>query len=100
VTPLDVPGCFEREMGCTEVELRAGLRQALSEARLEFEPSSVLAHFDDGTLRVSWFTLSPRRIALLELPRLSVRFQYAGLTPERRYAVQRQFDRVCQRGGG
>lgn len=87
-------------MGCTEVELRAGLRQALGEAKLELGAGFALASLDDGSLRISWFALPPRRIALLELPRLSVSFQYDGLTPERRYTIQRQFDRVYQRGGG
>jgi hypothetical protein len=51
-------------------------------------------------LRLVWQPLAARRIALLEIPRLQVRFQYAGLSAERRHEVQRRFDLATQRGGG
>lgn len=100
MTPLDVPECFDREMGCTATELRAGIAQALGESELEVTDATALATFDDGTLRLTWAALPHRRIASLEIPRLRVAFRFRGLTPERRYEVQRQFDRVYQRGGG
>lgn len=87
-------------MGCTAGELRAGLQLALPGAQLAVDSSAALATFEDGALQLRWNPMAPRRIALLELPRLSVSFRYSRLTPERRFEVQRRFDLVYQRGGG
>jgi hypothetical protein len=102
MTPLEVPTRFERDMGCTPGELRASLAQALPGSVLSVDPcgASALAHFNDGSLRLSWSSLPPRRIALLEIPRLRVCFEYERLQARRRYEVQRHFDLVYQRGGG
>ena len=61
---------------------------------------TVRAEFSDGSLALTWRRLPDRRIALLTIPRLHVRFAYSGLTPARRYEVQRRFDLATQRGGG
>ena len=103
VTPLHVPSSFEREMGYTEAEFRALLRDALHEASLDerdVAKSCAEARFADGALRLSWQVLPARRIALLEIPRLFVCFRYEGLSDDRRHQVQRRFDLVYQRGGG
>lgn len=103
MTPLHVPSSFEREMGYTEAEFRALLRDALHEASLDVRDAAqphAEARFADGSLRLSWRVPPARRIALLEIPRLSVGFRYEGLSDGRRYQVQRRFDLVYQRGGG
>jgi hypothetical protein len=42
----------------------------------------------------------PRRIALIELPVLHVRFRFLGLGPEAREAFLARFDAWTRRGGG
>jgi hypothetical protein len=95
---------FTRVMGCTANELRDWLDRALPGARLTKSAGdgdgNCGAQFDDGDLRIEWLTLEPRRIALLTIPQLQVRFQYSGLSLERRRNIQNYFDRATQRGGG
>ena len=61
---------------------------------------TVDAVLGDGTLTLRWRELSAHRIALPELPRLELKFEYAELTATRRHEVQRRFDLATQRGGG
>jgi|CXWL01.1.fsa_nt_gi hypothetical protein len=93
---------FERTMGCTAAELLAWLPAALPGAAVTANTSACRAEavFADGTLTLAWRTLPPRRIALLAIPCLHVRFSYAGLSPQRRCEVQRRFDLATLRGGG
>lgn len=102
MTPEDVPAEFEHIMGCTPADLMRCLPVALPGAVVEADAAGgvILAVFTDGTLRLKWQTLPMRKIALLEIPRLQVQFEYTGLTPERRRDVQRRFDLATQRGGG
>jgi hypothetical protein len=53
-----------------------------------------------GRLRLSWLVLSPRRIALVRLPRLAVQFEFQGVEAAVRDAFMRAFDLRTQRGGG
>ena len=89
-------------MGCTPADLLSWLPRALPTADLTVDANhaSCTAILPDGTLTILWETLPDARIALLTIPRLSVRFEYTGLTDERRYAVQKRFDLGTQRGGG
>lgn len=98
----DLAQPFERVMACTPAELLSWLPAALPSASLttEGERQVCTASFDDGDLRIEWQVLEPRRIALLRLPQLRVRFCYAALSNERRIEIQRNFDRATQRGGG
>lgn len=102
MTPEHVPADFEQTMGCTSADLLRCLPLALQGGRLEMSAAGgwALATFSDGSLRLQWSRLADRRIALLEIPRLQVRFQYSGLSAERRPEVQRRFDLATQRGGG
>jgi hypothetical protein len=102
VTPENVPEAFVQVMGCTVGDLMRWLPVALPGAAVACDAAAgrVDAAFGDGTLTLRWRELSVRRIALLELPRLEVKFEYAGLSPPRRYEVQRRFDLATQRGGG
>ncbi len=102
MTPQEVPEFFEREMGCEARELVAWLPVALPDAQLSVEATTHRAHarFGEGTLTLAWHVLVPRRIALLEIPRLRVSFHYVGLDDDRRREVQRRFDLATQRGGG
>ena len=102
MTPEVVPEQFEQVMGCTEADLLRALPMALPGASIDTDSRSGVVNgtFGDGHLRLSWQTLPPRRIALLEIPRLQVRFEYAGMSSQRRREVQRRFDLATQRGGG
>lgn len=102
MTPEQVPADFEQTMGCTSADLLRCLPLALWGSRLDVNETEGWAHaaFADGTLRLHWRSQPDRRIALLAIPRLQVRFGYRGLTAERRHEVQRRFDLATQRGGG
>jgi hypothetical protein len=53
-----------------------------------------------GRMQVHWQDGTPRRIALMRIPRLLVSFQFEGLTDAQRYTFMRRFDLYMQRGGG
>ncbi|OGB02626.1 MAG: hypothetical protein A3E25_10515 [Burkholderiales bacterium RIFCSPHIGHO2_12_FULL_69_20] len=102
MTPDIVPEDFEQVMGCTVADLLRALPAALPGARIDTDSGACVINgvFDDGTLKLAWQPLPARRIALLEIPRLQVRFRYTGMTDARRREVQRRFDLATQRGGG
>lgn len=102
MTPEHVAAEFEQTMGCTSADLLRSLPLALQGGRLEVSEAEgwALAAFSDGSLRLHWSRMADRRIALLAIPRLQVRFEYSGLTAERRHEVQHRFDLATQRGGG
>ena len=89
-------------MGCTAADLLSWLPGALPAANLKEDAanSSCTAILPDGVLTLRWSPLPDARIALLTIPRLSVCFEYTGLSSERRYTVQKRFDLGTQRGGG
>ncbi len=89
-------------MGCTATDLLSWLPRALPSATLTVDAvgSICRALLADGTLQLTWTQLPATRIAKLEIPRLNVRFVYAGLSPMQRYQVQKRFDLVTHRGGG
>jgi hypothetical protein len=91
---------FEREMGCTEAELRGWLPGACGGAALAFLDGGVDVALDGGDLRLRWQALPPRRIALITLPRLHVRFDFEGVDEDERQRFMRHFDLYTQRGGG
>lgn len=89
-------------MGCTETELVSWLPRALPDADLTLDGAAGLsvATWARGSLEQRWNALPPRRIALLEVPQLLVRFVYRGLNDQERYRVQKCFDLQTHRGGG
>jgi len=102
MTPSFVPEKFERVMGCTATDLLSWLPGALPTAALtvDLDHANCTAILPDGVLTMRWSPLPDARIASLTIPRLSVCFEYTGLTDERRYTVQKRFDLGTQRGGG
>ncbi len=94
------PEHFERDMACTEAEWLGWLPGAVRSHVLSLGPGRALVQIDAGELALSWSPLPPRRIALLTLPRLAVRFQFTGLDAASRLAFMRPFDLWMQRGGG
>jgi hypothetical protein len=103
--PLAFPPAFEREHGCTEVEwLRwlpgaVGTQGTLAIAATSGRAEATLA--GGGTLAFVWQTLPPRRIALIRVPRLHVRYRFdEAVEAATRASFMQAFDLFMQRGGG
>lgn len=92
---------FEREQGCTEAEWLGWLPPAVHGHELQ-RPAATRAvvHIGAGTLTLDWAVLPPRRIALLNLPRLQVRYAFDGVPDDERARFMKRFDLHLQRGGG
>jgi hypothetical protein len=92
---------FEREHGCTDAEWRSWLPGAVRSHALRVEDGcGARVDIDGGTLHLAWQGLPPRRIALISMPRMQVRYRFERLTPEQRQRFMRYFDLYMQRGGG
>jgi hypothetical protein len=92
---------FERDMSCTAAELRAWLPGACGQVALQWQgDDAVVMDAAGGQVRIDWQPLPPRRIALLSLPRMAVRFQATGVNDQAWHAFMRRFDLHTQRGGG
>ena len=94
------PLAFEREMGCTEAELRGWLPGASRERSIAWRDDGADIAFDNGTVSIDWRRGEPRRIALIVLPRLHIRFEALGVEDAAWQAFMRYFDLYTQRGGG
>ena len=94
------PEAFDREMGCTEGELRQWLPGAARGRAVTFGVTGASVAIEGGRLALEWATLSPRQIALLRMPRLAVRFEFTGVDAAGRHEFMRYFDLYTQRGGG
>jgi hypothetical protein len=94
------PLVFEREMGCTADELRAWLPGASGGRTIEWHAERAEVAIGEGGATLQWRTLPPRRIALITLPRLQVRFAAQGVDEDAWQHFMRHFDLYTQRGGG
>ena len=94
------PAQFDREMGCTTNEWLGWLPAAMGEVVWQQEAGRALATLIQGKLEITWQPGSPRRIALISMPRLLVSFRFEGLDDAQRYAFMKRFDLYMQRGGG
>jgi hypothetical protein len=94
------PPRFDREVGCTEPEWLMWLPAALGPVAWQRDGACVHAQVGGGTLELAWHELPPRRIALVTLPRLAVRFRFETVPDELRHAFMKRFDLYMQRGGG
>ena len=91
---------FEREMGCTADELRAWLPGASGGRAIAWHGDAAEVAIDNGCATLTWRALPPRRIALITLPRLHVRFAAHGIDHDVWQRFMRHFDLYTQRGGG
>lgn len=92
---------FEREHGCTEREWMGWLPAAAQGHRLSHgAPRTACIAIGDGTLHLEWQVLPERRLALLHLPRLHVRYTFKGVPPDARERFMERFDLEIRRGGG
>ncbi|MBS7807313.1 hypothetical protein [Variovorax sp. PCZ-1] len=94
------PAQFDREMGCTETEWLGWLPEAMGNVAWQQTPNSAHAQLGTGSLDIFWQTGEPRRIALISMPRLLVKFRFEGLNDDQRYTFMKRFDLYMQRGGG
>jgi hypothetical protein len=91
---------FEREMGCTADELRAWLPGASGGRAIEWRATGATVALGAGQATLAWRALEPRRIALLTMPRLHVRFEARGADEAAWQRFMKHFDLYTQRGGG
>jgi hypothetical protein len=91
---------FEREMGCTAAELRGWLPGASGERLIAWQDDGARIEMDAGRVTIAWRALEPRRIALVTLPRLHVRFEASGVDEGAWHLFMKRFDLYTQRGGG
>lgn len=95
---------FSRDVSGTPEDWLARLPEAIGPHRWQrIDNSVVLVHLDERSparLILRWEVQSPRRIALMSLPRLRVDFHFTDFDqPQIRRFMQR-FDLHMQRGGG
>lgn len=87
-------------MGCTVSELRGWLPGACGERPIVWREQGVEVTIEGGSAAIAWQVLEPRRIALIAVPRLYVRFEARGVDEAAWQAFMRRFDLYTQRGGG
>ena len=91
---------FEREMGCTEAELRGWLPGASRQRPITWHADGAELALDGGAVSITWQRAEPRRIALIVLPRLQVRFEARGIDAAAWQSFMHYFDQYTHRGGG
>jgi hypothetical protein len=100
--PASYTEAFEREHGFTPAQWLECLPGAVGAHALELDAATGEARvrIGSGTLALHWRALPPRRIALMQMPRLAVRYRFSGVPHDARVAFMRYFDLFMQRGGG
>jgi hypothetical protein len=94
------PWVVDREMGCTRAEFLRWLPGATRQAPARIEGDEVTLSVAGGHVRITLREQVPRRVALLSLPVLAVRFCFDGLGPAAREEFLAHFDTYTRRGGG
>lgn len=96
------PPRFDREHGLTEADWLSCLPGAMKEqAWRRLGPGEVEVDLPGGHLRIRWQVLEPRRIALMDMPRMAVSYHFdAGVREADRTGFMRYFDLFLRRGGG
>jgi hypothetical protein len=96
-----VDAAFERDTNGTEADWLRWLPAACGAHPLSHPaPDQAEVAIGAGRLLLHWRVLPPRRIALVQLPRLAVRYQFEQVDETVRAHFMRHFDLVMQRGGG
>lgn len=91
---------LDREMGCTREEFMRWLPGATRHAPARIEGDELSLSAGGGRVEISLCVRPPRRIAVLSLPVLAVRFHFVGLDAPAREAFLAYFDAYTRRGGG
>lgn len=96
----EYPESFERDVGCSEAEWLGWMPRAIGHHPWRREGPAIVVNIGQGTLNIRWHPLPERRIALLCMQRLLVRFAFEGLDADQRKTFMKPFDLSIQRGGG
>ena len=97
----DFPECFEREQSVSEADWLRCLPGAVRHHALALPaPGRAVVGIDAGRLELDWTMLPPRRLGIVQLPRMAVRYRFAGVDAAARAAFMRYFDLYTHRGGG
>ena len=91
---------FERDMACTLEDWLRWLPEAIGDCHWKLQDGTAGVRIGDGALGLHWQVLPPRVLGLVQLPRLQVRFRFAGVDAAARHAFMARFDLYMQRGGG
>lgn len=94
------PPQFSRETGCSEAEWLQTLPRACGAHPLRLGQQQASVPIGSGQLHLAWHVLPPRRIALLNLPRLAVSYRFDAVGEVERLRFMRHFDLAMLRGGG
>jgi hypothetical protein len=97
----DVPGRFEREQSVGEADWLRCLSGAVRDHALALPaPGRAVVCIGAGTLELDWTMLPPRRLGIVQLPRMAVRYRFDGVDADARREFMRFFDLYTHRGGG
>ncbi len=92
---------FEREHGCTEAEWQTWLPDAVHGHALAIDiQGRASVAIGQGELQIDWATLQPRRIGLLRMPRMRMRYRFLDVSEPERERFMKRFDLHLLRGGG
>ena len=91
---------LDREMGCTRQEFLRWLPGAAAHAGAVLLGDGLTLALASGQIQVSLEERPERRIALLALPVLAVRFSFLELDAAQQAAFLTRFDAYTRRGGG
>ncbi len=88
-------------MGISHADFRRIFPRVVGDAvRAEIDLQSRVEWQDGAVLEVNVSPELIRRIALLRLPYVNIRFVFQGFSETRRSEFMRRFDRAFQKGGG
>lgn len=94
------PEQFERDTNGTPADWLRWLPAACGDCPLALGDGTAVVQIGSGRLHLDWQVLAPRRIALVALPRMLVRYRFEGVEAAQRQHFLQHFDLVMQRGGG
>ncbi|GAB4204969.1 MAG: hypothetical protein Fur0019_06420 [Tibeticola sp.] len=97
---MPTPVGFTREMAFSRDEWLRALPEAVGLHPMSVDEGMARVRIGQGNLSLRWHAAPARRIALLALPRLMVRFEFEGLDTAARDAFMKRFDLYMHRGGG
>ena len=98
---MTIPVAFEREQSLSEAEWLRSLPGAVRGHALDLPaPGRARVAIGDGALHLQWTPLPPRRLALVQLPRMRVQFRFEDVAAPARAEFMRYFDLYTHRGGG
>jgi hypothetical protein len=91
---------LDREMGCTRAEFMRWLPGAADHAGAALVGEGLTLALAGGLVEISLEERPARRIALVTIPVLAVRFRFLGLEEAARALFLARFDAYTRRGGG